>query len=101
MFMHKRIQLTTTFLEEVMQKGALFFLGPSFLNGQVTLGTVMAAARCSKFLGDAVGVFGRNYSRITHCRASIARLMRFEESMDRQAKYRNDYVLKITDEASP
>jgi putative ATP-binding cassette transporter len=86
MMVQKRYHMIYFFFSQVEVIVTLFLLGPAFLRGEATLGTVMAVNRAAGLLSGSLFWFASSYGSIANWRASTGRLIRFEEAMSRHLK---------------
>jgi len=86
MIVEKRYSIVYALFFQVDVVVTLFLLGPAYLRGEATLGTVMAVNRATGLLSSALFWFASSYSSIAAWRASTGRLIRFEEAMSRHLK---------------
>jgi len=83
MFVNKRFGIASRFLDETEILWVFIFLGPSFLNGEITLGHLMAANRAFQLMKSAALWFAHSYGLIQAWLASTERLAHFEEAVAR------------------
>mmetsp|Transcript_95438 Transcript_95438/g.256258 ORF Transcript_95438/g.256258 Transcript_95438/m.256258 type:complete len:745 (+) Transcript_95438:90-2324(+) len=86
MIVQKRYSMIYSLFSQVEVVVTLFLLGPAFLRGEATLGTVMAVNRATGLLSGSLFWFAGAYGSIANWRASTGRLIRFEEAMSRHLK---------------
>eukprot|EP00971_Amphidinium_carterae_P032377 637793-Amphidinium_carterae.1 len=81
LFVHKRYSLASSFLSQTEGAMAFLFIGPSFLNGESTLGQLMAAHRAYSLFRASALWFAHAYGTIQMWRASTERLQCFDASI--------------------
>jgi len=94
MIVQKRYTVVMLFFSQVEVIFGLAFLGPSFLTGQITLGTLMAATRAMSLVSGSLMWFATSYATIVNWRASTDRLVRFDDAIARRTEDCGGVVVK-------
>jgi putative ATP-binding cassette transporter len=94
MFLSKKIGITNLLFSQLKEIFPFIFLGPAFLNGKITFGGLMSAARSMGLLESALLWFPAAYPRYVSWRASTDRLIRATDAF--KAAQSEEVGAKIT-----